>query len=293
MKSKQFVSVGLLAGLAAVCGPVLAQTPDATTVGALKLAGQVSTGSLSGPAQNREIPKNPEPAGPAPKHDLNGAWVGPNGPTKVVYGAVPPMTPLGEARFKLNKPEGQFTLAATNDPMILCDPQGFPRLIANRGVVEGGVWFVQAPNRILMLYQNQRVWRDIWMDGRQLPKEVNAKGAPDAAFYGYSVAHWDGDYTLVIDTTGTDDRTWLDYSGHPHSVNMHVQERYTRTDQKNLELTVTIDDPQTYTKPFQLLKTTYIWLAKQNFPETLCVPSEALEYMNALGKPAGAGDPVR
>ena len=276
----------------------VSQNADARTVrvpgrSTSKRSGQISADLSSRPAQNTANPKNQGPVGPAPKRDLNGAWVGPNGPTRVTYGAIPPLTPLGEERFKLNKPEGKFTVAASNDPMMLCDPQGFPRLIANRGVVEGGLWFVQVPNRILMLYQNQRVWRDVWMDGRELPKEVNAKGAPDAAFYGYSVGRWDGDYTLVIDTTGTDDRTWLDYSGHPHSMDMKVEERYTRVDQRNLELTVTIEDPQIYTKPFQLLKTTYLWLPKQDFPETLCVPSEALEYMNSLAKPVDAGGPSK
>lgn len=265
MKRRRFQAVVLLFGLAGISGPAL--------------------------AQNREVTKNTEPPGPAPKRDLNGAWVGPNGPTKVVYGDVPPMTPAGQERFKLNKPEGEFTIAATNDPIVLCDPQGFPRLITNRGVVEGGLWFVQIPNRILMLYQNQRTWRDIWMDGRELPTKVNATGEPDARFYGFSAGHWDGDYTLVIDTTGVDDRTWLDQAGHPHSDAMHSEERYTRVNQQHLELTVTIDDPAIYTKPFELLKTTYNWLAKQDFPETLCVPSEALEYMNSMAKPLGAGEP--
>ena len=261
MKRKLLGAVGLVAALVGVCGAAA--------------------------AQNRFEKQGP--GGPAPKRDLNGAWAGPNGPTKVVYGDVPPMTPLGEQRFKLNKPEGKYTVADTNDPLILCDPQGFPRLIANHGVVEGGLWFVQAPNRILMLYQNQRTWRDIWMDGRELPKQVNVNGAPDAAFYGYSVGHWDGNYTLVIDTTGTDDRSWLDQVGHPHSTDMRVEERYTRVDQHDLGLTVTIDDPTIYTKPFQLLQTTFLWIPGQNFPETLCVPSEALEYMNSLGnKLAGA-----
>jgi hypothetical protein len=260
MKSKLLLSVGLLVGLLANCSSAVGQN---------------------------------ESAGSAPKRDLNGAWEGPNGATKVIFGAVPPMTPLGAARFKLNKPEDKFTVAGTNDPAMVCDPQGFPRLIANHGVVKGGLWFEQVPNRIVMLYQNQKVWRDIWMDGRQLPEKVDAKGAPDSTFYGYSVGRWDGDYTLVIDTTGTDDRTWLDQGGHPHSADMHVEERYTRVDQKNLELTVTINDPKVYTKPFQLLQTTYLWLPKQDFRETLCVPSEALEYMNALGKPASTGDPTK
>jgi hypothetical protein len=241
-------------------------------------------------AQNREVPKMPNPPGPAPKHDLNGAWVG---PIKPVTNDVPPMTPLGESRFKRNKPEREYTLAATNDPFQSCDPLGFPRNVLNHAVINGGQWFEQVPNRMVMLYQNQRVWRDIWMDGRELPKKVDAKGAPDSRFYGYSVGHWDGDNTLVIDTTGVDDRTWLDDAGHPHSVDMHVQERYTRLDQYNLELTVTIDDPKIYTKPFEWMKTSYYWMAKQDFEETFCVPSEAVDYLNSLAKPAGTGDAAK
>jgi hypothetical protein len=229
----------------------------------------------------------PGPVGPAPKRDFTGAWVG---PTKMMTGEIPPMTAEGEARFKENKPERAYTLAASNDPFANCDPLGFPRNVMNHPVINGGQWFGQMPNRIVIMYQFQRVWRDIWMDGRTLPKAVDTKGEPDSRFYGYSVGHWEGDNTLVIDTTGVDDRTWLDDLGHPHSTDMHVQERYTRLDQYNMEFTVTIDDPKIYTKPFQWLKANYYWMVKQDFEETFCLPSEAVAYMNSLAKPAGTGD---
>jgi hypothetical protein len=254
---------------------VVEQTPVSRTRQAL------SSMFFLEPAQNREVPKMPEPAGPAPKRDMNGAWVG---PLKASHGDIPPMTPMGEARFKLNKP------AVTNDPFVYCDPLGFPRSVLNHPVINAGMWFEHVPNRIVMLYQSQRVWRDIWMDGRELPKKVDAKGAPDSRFYGYSVGHWDGDYTLVIDTTGVDDRTWLDEAGHPHTVDMHVQERYTRLDEYTVQLTVTVDDPKFYTKPFEFLKATYQWMVKQDFEETFCVPSEGIEYRDSLAKPAGTGD---
>lgn len=241
-------------------------------------------------AQNREIPKMPNPPGPAPKHDLNGAWVG---PTNFVRSAVPPMTPLGQERFKLNKPEGVFHLSGTNDPYLNCDPFGFPRNVLNHAVINAGMWFEQVPNRIVMLYQNQRVWRDIWMDGRELPKKVDAKGAPDSRYYGYSVGHWDGDNTLVIDTTGLDDRTWLDEGGEPHSVDMHVQERYTRVDEYNVDLTVTIDDPKIYTKPFEWLRAKYYWMVKQDFAETFCLPTDAIEYRDTLAKQEGTAKASR
>src|ERR1700674_4023227 len=123
-------AVALLAVLA-FSSVVVAQTPDARTPpaqqgGTSNLAELLSAKFFPGLAQNRAIPKNPEPAGPAPKRDLNGAWVGPL--NRVLHG-VPPMTPVGEARFKLNKPEAVVHLAATNDPYVYCDPLGFPRSI--------------------------------------------------------------------------------------------------------------------------------------------------------------------
>jgi hypothetical protein len=127
----------------------------------------------------------PNPPGPAPKRDLNGAWIGPlNG----VRETIPAMTPAGEARFKMNKSQGQYTLAGTNDPFIVCDPLGLTRgIIAHAYQNRQGVWFEQVPNRMVIMQQYQRFWRDIWMDGRALPAKVDARGFPDARYYGYSV----------------------------------------------------------------------------------------------------------
>lgn len=73
------------------------------------------------------------------------------------------------------------------------------------------------------------------MDGRALPKNVSGteKGARDPRYYGYSVGHWEGDNTLVIETSGLDDRTWLDLRGYPHTVDAHVEERFTTPAQAN------------------------------------------------------------
>jgi hypothetical protein len=236
----------------------------------------------------------PNPPGPAPKQDLTGAWVGPQ---KSVLGPFPDMTPAGEAAFKLNKPvpaAGRTApgaldrLAATNDPFMTCDPLGFPRdLLAHALSSRGGMWFYSVPNKMVILYEQQRVWREIWMDGRELPKKVDARGAPDSRYYGYSVGHWDGDNTFVIDTTGLDNKTWLDEAGHPHSVDAKIQERYTRLDQYNLQVTVTVDDPKFYTKPYEFLKANYYWMKNQDVEEEFCVPSLALEYRDRLAKPSG------
>lgn len=217
--------------------------------------------------------------GPAPRRDLSGSWTGPLRP---VVSELPPMTPLGQSRFQQNIPD--IFSANTNDPWATCDPFGFPRsdLDETRGIT-----FAQLPNRIVIMTEYQKVWRVVWMDGRELPKNIGAKGGPDTTWYGYSVGHWDGEYTLVVETTGVDDRTWLDRRGDPHSADMKVEERFTRINHDTLELTLTIDDPKIYTKPFVLAKNRFKWIPNQEDEEQLCVPSEALEYRKLVVIPAG------
>jgi hypothetical protein len=237
------------------------------------------------------IPKMPNPPGPAPKRDLSGAWVGPQ---DRVLGPFPPMTPAGEKLFKQNKPYVGFEplktaeIPPSNDPFTTCDPLGFPRnLLAHAISWRGGMLFGSAPNRIIINYEQQRVWREIWMDGRELPKKIDVAGGAESRYYGYSVGHWEDDHTLVIDTTGVDERPWLDEEGHPRSSTAHIQERYTRLDQYNMQLIVTVDDPKYYTKPFQFLKANFYWMKDQTFSESFCIPSEGLEYRDALAKPSG------
>jgi hypothetical protein len=247
------------------------------------------------------VPEMPTPPGPAPKRDLTGAWVG---PIKLIIGPYPEMTPAGKAAFSQNKPVPEAVLAgapragqaqpdsvgATNDPFMLCDPLGFPRDLLNHAVsMRGGLLFEPVPKRMLILFEQQHVWREIWMDGRQLPEKVDAKGYPDSRYYGYSVGHWEGDNTFVIETTGLDPKTWLEERGHPHTNAAHIEERWTRLDQYNVQATVTVDDPKYYAKPFQLMQAHYYWMKDQEFDEALCVPSEAIEYRDKLAKPAGWG----
>jgi hypothetical protein len=231
---------------------------------------------------------DPNPPGPAPKRDLSGVWAG---PADWTIRNVPPMTPQGEELFKVNKPETKFSLANTNDPLATCDPLGFPRNILNE---VRGMQFVPLPDRMLVLYQYQKIWREMWMDGRALPKDIDTREGTSSNYYGFSVGHWDGDYTFTADTVGLDDRTWLDKSAHPHSDNVRVQERYTRVDQKTLQESVTIDDPAIYTKPFEeLSNVTYKWNPTKDLEEQLCIPSDGIAYMNTIGKPAGNGSPAK
>jgi hypothetical protein len=84
-----------------------------------------------------------------------------------------------------------------------------------------------------------------------------------------------------------DERPWLDTVGHPRSSMAHIQERYTRVDQYNIQFTVTVDDPKFYTKPWTFMRANLYWMKAQEFAETLCVASEAIEYRDTLAKPSG------
>ena len=136
--------------------------------------------------------------------------------------------------------------------------------------------------------QYQRVWREIWTDGRALPTDAGggSPSSPDSRWYGYSVGRWEDDNTFVVDTTGTDERGWVDYFGRPHSAAARFEERYHRIDGASLEVTVTITDPVTYTRPYVAMKQMFVRADRQELEEQLCVPSEAIEYFNTVAAPA-------
>lgn len=226
------------------------------------------------------------PGGPAPSRDLTGFWTG---PLHARINQVPPMTPWGQEQFSAHKGVKQAYVADSNDPLKSCDPLGFPRNMLDE---IRGVAVAQMPGMMLVLNEYNKIWREIWMDGRPLPKDVGGRSADAAVpqWYGYSVGHWDGDYSFVVDALGTDERSWLDEAGHPHSADMRVQERYTRVDHNDLELTMTIDDPKTYTKPFVISTVKFRWIPEQKFPEEwFCVPSEMAAYLSIVADPAAKG----
>lgn len=126
------------------------------------------------------------------------------------------------------------------DPESRCLPPGIPRLMATPFPFQ----IFQQSDRVLFVFEGgAHVWRTVFTDGRQHPKD------PNPSFLGDSVGHWDGD-TLVVDVVGFNEATWLDQAGHAHTDALHVIERFTRTDEKTLRYQVTIDDPKAYTKPW-------------------------------------------
>ena len=102
---------------------------------------------------------------------------------------------------------------------------------------------IQTPDVIVILYEANAGIRQIFTDGRTLPKD------PEPWWYGYSTGHWEGD-TLVVQSAGFKDLGWLDVEGSPLTEGAKVIERYRRPDFGHLEIQVTIDDPKAYTKPW-------------------------------------------
>ena len=103
--------------------------------------------------------------------------------------------------------------------------------------------FIHAPGVTLILYEEFVDFRQVFMDGRPLPKD------PEPAWFGYSVGKWDGG-VFVIDTRGFNDKSWLDDDGHPHSDALHTVERFRRPDFGHLTMEITFDDPKAYVKPW-------------------------------------------
>ena len=223
-------------------------------------------------------------AAPSPPHDpkdLSGIWTK-TWRTLALSAEVPPMTPEGQAKFNANKPSyGPRAIppALGNDPTGKCDPLGLVRNL----LLEVAIYpmeIVQTPRRVLQFFEWAHSWREIWTDGRELPKD------PEPRWMGYSVGKWEGD-TFVVDSTGFDERTWLDHFGTPHSDQMRLQERYKRLDRDNLELTMTLTDPMTFTKPWVSEKKIFKLDPKAEIQELFCVPSEEEAFNKKVRDPAG------
>jgi len=146
-------------------------------------------------------------------------------------------------------------LGAT-DPAARCIP-GMPKLDA----LPYPFKIIETPGMMLMLFEGFTTFRQIFTDGRALPKD------PQPAWYGYSTGKWDGD-DLVVDTIGIQASTWLDNAGRPHSDALHLTERFHRIDFGHMDILLTIADPKAYTKP---------WTVREDL--RLIPDTELLEYV--------------
>ena len=216
---------------------------------------------------------------PAPRRDISGIWTPANGPGDGIGGTgaknMPedgkpehqlPYTPLGLQELAKHKPGNGARMvhpSQINDPEVVsCEPQGMPR----ENLYElRNTQILQTPFSVVILYQFDKIWRVIWADGRELEKEH-----PEPRWFGYSVGKWEDDYTFVATTNGTDERTWLDKAGRPHSEDLVITERFHRVSRDRLELSMIIDDPKMYTKT---------WAALEKFPFKLMPPTTDVREM--------------
>jgi hypothetical protein len=221
-------------------------------------------------------------AGSFDPHDLSGVWQKTRGILLTMSNQPPPFTPEGQAKFNAAKPlYGPRTVpgAKSNDPsMGTCDPVGIPRQL----FLEVSIYnmeFVPAKDRTIQFFEWAHDYRNIWTDGRALPKD------PDPRWQGYSTGKWEGD-TFAVTSVGFDDRTWLDHFGNPISDALRLEERYRRVDPNNLEMVITVNDPKIYTKPWVSDKKTLRLVPKGELSEIYCVPSEEQAFNKGIRDPA-------
>jgi hypothetical protein len=224
----------------------------------------------------------------APIPDLSGVW---RQQKRVVYSLDPsdplgkhpeslPMTSWGEAKFKAVVPgQGAHATTQSSEPAVKCFPPGVPRIYVNGPLP---MEFFQVPGRVIMIFEYDHFVREIYTDGREHPKDLNPTWMGDA------IGHYEGD-TLVVDTIGFNDKTWLDWVGHPHSDQLHLIERIHRVDHETLEDDLMIEDPKAYPKPWNAvvmftLKPTW------RIEEFICVDNlEFTEHQKRVTAPAPSG----
>jgi hypothetical protein len=177
--------------------------------------------------------------GRAHAHALDGVWM--ERRDSITFSPNEPLLqPWAAERYRTAKPGyGPHASANSQDPVLNCLPPGVPRIL----LMPFPMQIAELPGEVLMIFEYDHFLRAIYTDGRLHPKDI------DPTWMGNSIGKWDGD-TLVVDTIGFNDKTWLDMVGHPHSEALHLSERIRRVDHDTLEDDLTIIDPKAYSKPW-------------------------------------------
>jgi hypothetical protein len=194
-----------------------------------------------------EVPRTPDGkpnlAAPAPKSadgkpDLSGVWVTQPGYTRDIAKDLKPgevsFQPWAETLYK-----HRVGNEGKEDPQAYCVLSGVPR----ENVVPYPLKILNSKGVMVILYEALHSYRQIFMDGRALPKD------PNPAWMGYSIGRWEGD-TLVVQSSGFEENNWLDNNGHPGTEALRLTERFHRKDFGHIDLQMIIDDSKAYTKPW-------------------------------------------
>lgn len=194
---------------------------------------------LSGLWQTDSAP--PELAGRIIAEETNGAGEPP--PSQYFINIFSDFKP-DQAPFRPEAAEafrGRAEHFSAESPLPHCLPEGMPMVEVSPAPYK----IIQTHGMTVMLYERDTTYRQIYTDGRKLPFD------PSPSWLGYSVGKWDGDW-FVVDTIGFNDRGWLDARGHTHSEALHLTERFHRIDFGHMDLELTVDDPNTYARPFTI-----------------------------------------
>jgi hypothetical protein len=181
---------------------------------------------------------------------------------------LPPLTPWGAQVREQRKANNN-----KDNPDALCEPLGLTQLHMHpqpRNIV-------QTPREIVVLYEANGNTRQIYTDGRPLPKND-----PTPWYYGYSVGHWDGD-TLVVETTGFRDDVWLDVEGSPLTSSGKMTERWRRLKFGLMQIDITIEDPKAYTHPFTV-RVNHQLMPDSSLMEFVCEERDAVHYVGKDAK---------
>ena len=164
-----------------------------------------------------------------------------------------PLTPWGAALYK-----ERIDNNGKDHPGVSCLPSGIPE----KDTIPDGLKIVQTPDLVVFLHDSRTIFRQIFTDGRPLPKN------PQPTWQGYSVAKWEGD-TLVVETIGQNGKTWLDMRGLPGTEDLRVIERFTRPTIGRMDISVTIDDKKAYTRPWDV-KMAWTLIPDTDLIESIC-----------------------
>jgi len=230
-------------------------------------------------AAEENAPRTPTPRLPDGTVDLggNGVW---NLPYITNFAATmdgyedgvrPPFLPWTQAMWEYNRAN-----QVKYDPEGFCLPPGGPRSMGTPYPAE----IIQDRDRIIIIFEGGgHVWREIHMDGRSHPENVNP------TYFGHSIGRWEGD-TLVVDTIGYNEKTWLDFGGHMHTEQLHTIEYFSRPYKEVLHYEAVIDDPGAYSEPWRV-KWDINWIEGQELQDYICQENSKflIDLHDDLGQP--------
>jgi hypothetical protein len=197
-------------------------------------------GAPPGRGARPQGPPGPVPRLPDGHPDLTGIWNGFAAVGGVARGGDAPNMLPWASKIVADRRANQ----GAEDFEARCLPGGPPRAAPYHTAL------FSTPNLVLMLFEgNTHMYRQFFVDGSEHPKNLKP------TFYGDSRAHWEGD-TLVVDTVSFFEKSWYDFSGTPHTKQMHLIEKFHRRDFGNMEMEVTIEDPGVLTKPWVINRAT-------------------------------------